>query len=594
MDDKKIRVLGIAPYEGMKSIMAKLAKERTDMILDVYVGDLDRGAEIAQRNFDSNYDVIISRGGTAEMIGKITAIPVIEITLSVYDILRAIKLAENYSERYAIVGFPSITGSAHLLCDLLQYQIDIFTIHDEKEVQDTLKDLKKKGYRMVLCDMIANTTAKRIGLNAILITSGTESIQSAFDQAVKLSTSFSVLKEETRFLSNILQSQDTHTIVLDSNAQVYYSTLTAGNHDQILAAIKKELTASFSIPEHKFFKNIEGSLYSVTSHQLTSHGRIYIAFYFSCSQIPMAGSKYGLKYSNRQDIEERFFNNYYGVTGSDGMQELITQMTQCDFPVMITGEYGTGKEQVVGGIYAQSKLSHNPLITVNCSLLNDKTWNFLTNHYNSPFNDNNNTICINNIGALSPDRQKQLLSMMIDMNLCKRNRVIFSCVSLPDQPIPPIGTEIVNLLACLTLHLIPLRERMDEMPAFTSLYLNALNVQLAKQVIGFAPEALKMIQQYNWPQNYTQFKRILGELAVITSTPYISAEDVAAALRKERFHIRPDSSETTAQTSLDINRPLEEITRDIIEQTLTATRGNQSAAAKRLGISRTTLWRYQK
>ena len=169
---QKIKILGIAPYEGMKSIMQKLAGERRDIELDVFVGDLNKGVEIARQNYRSNYDVIVSRGGTAELIGRSTHTPVIEVTLSVYDILRAMKLAENYADRYAIVGFPAITGSAHLLCDLLQYKIDIFTIHNQNEVQATLKELKRKGYRMVLCDMIANTIAKQIGLNAILITSG--------------------------------------------------------------------------------------------------------------------------------------------------------------------------------------------------------------------------------------------------------------------------------------------------------------------------------------------------------------------------------------------------------------------------------------
>ena len=95
MEPPKIKVLGIAPYEAMKNVMEKLARKRPHMEMDVYVGDLKKGVDIAQKNIQGNYDVIISRGGTAEMIGKVTHIPVIEISLSVYDILRAMKLAEN-------------------------------------------------------------------------------------------------------------------------------------------------------------------------------------------------------------------------------------------------------------------------------------------------------------------------------------------------------------------------------------------------------------------------------------------------------------------------------------------------------------------
>ena len=128
MNQEKIRILGIAPYEGLKSVMQKMAADRNDIDLTVYVGDLQKGAELAQRNFHGNFDVIISRGGTAELIGSLTDLPVIEITLSVYDVLRAIKMAENFSSRYAIVGFPSITDSARLLCDLLQYRVENFIV----------------------------------------------------------------------------------------------------------------------------------------------------------------------------------------------------------------------------------------------------------------------------------------------------------------------------------------------------------------------------------------------------------------------------------------------------------------------------------
>ena len=126
MEHRKLKILGIAPYDGMKVLMEKVAEQRNDIILDAFVGDLYDGVEIVKNRSHYNYDAIISRGGTAELIEKVVDIPTIEVEFSVYDILRAIKLAENYSDRHAIVGFPAITRSAHLLCDLLQYKIDIY------------------------------------------------------------------------------------------------------------------------------------------------------------------------------------------------------------------------------------------------------------------------------------------------------------------------------------------------------------------------------------------------------------------------------------------------------------------------------------
>lgn len=597
MVNKKIKVLGIAPYEGMKSMMLNLAAERDDIDLTVYVGDLNEGVEIAKRNFHSNYDVIISRGGTAEMIGEISSIPLIEITLSVYDILRAMKLAENYSDPYAIVGFPGITSSAQLLCDLLQYKIDIFTIHNSDEAQDTLNDLKNRGYRMVLCDMITKKIAKKLDLNAILITSGNEGIISAFDQAVKLFKSYVNIKEDKRFLEEIISGFNGHTAVFDSDKNLFFSSIKIDSYDAIIEALKKEVSETLSNGTHKFFKNIDGTLYSITSKKLSHHQNEYAVFYFSCDYAPMAKSKYGIKYSNKSEVEDLFFNGFYSATKTTGItRATLEQISRSHLPVMINGEIGTGKEQIAGLLYAQGTLSNNPLITINCSLINDKGWGFLTNHYNSPLNDNNNTIFFKDLHALNELRRKQLLTSIVDMNLHKRNRMIFSFATESGDTMPQDALDYVNQLACATIYLPPLWERSDEIPALSSLYLNTLNLNLAKQIIGFETEAMTLLQTYKWPYNYTQFKRILQELAVITTTPYISTNSVKTVLEKETTPSEPVLLKEIdiPCPSIDLNRTLEEINRDVINLCLEETKGNHSAAAKRLGISRTTLWRYLK
>ena len=95
IEERKLNILGIAPYEAMKNSMDRLASHHDKIQLTCYVGDLNDGLEQVKKHLNSTYDVIISRGGTAEMIRSIVHIPVIDIELSVYDILRSIQLAED-------------------------------------------------------------------------------------------------------------------------------------------------------------------------------------------------------------------------------------------------------------------------------------------------------------------------------------------------------------------------------------------------------------------------------------------------------------------------------------------------------------------
>ena len=108
----KTRILAIAPYQGLKEMINEAISDRDDLEMTIRIGDLANGLEIV-RSYDlDDFDIIISRGGTAKMISANITIPVVEIEISVYDILRAIKLAENYSNRFAIIGYPAgiITG----------------------------------------------------------------------------------------------------------------------------------------------------------------------------------------------------------------------------------------------------------------------------------------------------------------------------------------------------------------------------------------------------------------------------------------------------------------------------------------------------
>ena len=133
----------------------------------------------------------------------------------------------------------------------------------------------------------------------------------------------------------------------------------------------------------------------------------------------------------------------------------------------------------------------------------------------------------------------------------------------------------------------PLRELTDDIQSSSNLYLNAMNVEMSKQIVGFTPEALSLLMSYQWPDNFMQLKRVLAELVMLTSTAYIQRDTVYEAIEKEKRQYVP----TTADF-FDYNRSLNEMTREIVKVVLSQCGGNQTLAAKRLGIGRTTLWRY--
>ena len=88
MVETHTRILGIAPYDGMRTAMEQAAQAYPNVELEVYTGDLEEGQAIVQRMAPNSYDCIISRGGTATLIRQVTDLPVVDIHISVYDVLR--------------------------------------------------------------------------------------------------------------------------------------------------------------------------------------------------------------------------------------------------------------------------------------------------------------------------------------------------------------------------------------------------------------------------------------------------------------------------------------------------------------------------
>ena len=100
---------------------------------------------------------------------------------------------------------------------------------------------------------------------------------------------------------------------------------------------------------------------------------------------------------------------------------------------------------------------------------------------------------------------------------------------------------------------------------------------------------MELMTNFSWPQNLNQLRHILRELAVITQTPYISYQNVKYMLDQEL-----NLSATQVPINLDLSQTMEEINYQIIQMVLKEENGSKEKTSRRLGISRSTLWRILK
>lgn len=588
----KIRLLGIAPYHHMRNLLLALAEEYEEIELTVFVGDLQQGVELAKRNFYNDYDAVISRGGTAAMLREQLDLPVIEIPISPFDIMRAMALIGSVSDHYAIVGFPNVTASAELLCQLMNYRIDIYTIQSADEVEETLRTVQESGIHAILCDMVAHTVALQMGLDVVLITSGADGIRAALTEAVRMYSNYNRLREENRFLRTLIWNQIDHTVVFNERGELFFSTL-ENNESPIMEFLKEESLQRQTDERKHILKQMNNMRYSIRMCRENYAGKDYIVYYFSESRVPSSDIQKGIRYESQREAEEQYNNCLYGIVGLlRGQQEKINRMNLTGYPVMVCGEDGTLKRQVVNYMYLQGPWRNRPLIIIDCFMLNEKSWSYLMDHHNSPLVQSDCTIFTKNVDVLSPQWRHQMIANMTAMDIGKRNRLIFSCVCKKDELLTEAGLSFVEGLSCQTLYLPPIRQRADHIPAIVNMYLSYLNTHMTRQTMGLAPDAMRQLQRFEWPYNYTQFQRILKELALTAEGPYITAREVEEVLKREQTIATMNTGAEDAGKPLDLSGTMDEINREIIRRVLEEEDGNQSRTASRLGISRTTLWRF--
>lgn len=590
---RKTRILAIAPYESLRDMMIRIANQRDDIELTVEVGVIGNGAEIAKRHEDEDFDAILSRGGTKIEIEKVTSKPVFEIPISYFDLLNIIKLAEHYQGKVAILAYENIAKSARVLCDIFHYDYNISVIDFWHNAKEKVQKLGDEGYTLIIGDAVSVECAEDLGIQSMLLISGQESVKEAFDNTVNVCNHYSRLKMEDAFFQAFVRSQNDKLMAMDENGNVAFSTFS--NEKKSLLSVCRNLIPSIQVGEtFVAHKKLSEGLFTISGNKSRVVGQTFYLFSIQKNKTSfsyLAGLK-SIRVYNYDDFLEQNRDELSFIQHlKTNLWKRLDPIAESGSSVLLTGESGTEKEKLACQIYLKSKKVHDPLYIVNCPSLSEKDLHYLLHHEKSPLYALQGTVYFKGIQLLDDNLFEPMLNGLQNISRTLRCRMIFTCekntAGSDGQREYYRRDRIKNQIGCMEIELPPLRDCREEIPNFALLHIHHRNRQNGTNLVGLEPEAISLLQEYYWPQNVSQLQRILDEAMLYTTSPWITSKTVRQILTAEK-----QSAVVSAEgTQINLKQPMSGILYDAAMLVLSEENMNQAKTAKRLGISRTTLWR---
>jgi two-component system response regulator HydG len=290
--------------------------------------------------------------------------------------------------------------------------------------------------------------------------------------------------------------------------------------------------------------------------------------------------------------------------------ETVAMVAPTEATVLITGESGTGKELVAGAIHANSPRQKKPFIKVNCAAITETLLESeLFGHEKGAFTGadrrkegrfrlaHGGSIFLDEVGEMSVAMQVKLLRVLQEKEIQRVGgedviKVDVRVMAATNRDLEAqikagrFREDLFYRLNVVTLAVPPLRQRQDDIPLLARHFLETFAEKNRKRIKGFTPQAMDRMVRYAWPGNVRALMNAVERGVILCRDEYIAEEDLPFSVKE-----MPDAAPEHKDPGPAFDIPLDKVEKATILKTLASAGGNKSEAARRLGITRRTLYK---
>lgn len=286
--------------------------------------------------------------------------------------------------------------------------------------------------------------------------------------------------------------------------------------------------------------------------------------------------------------------------------EVLPAIAASPSTVLLVGETGTGKELVARTLHALSPRAQGPFIAVNCAalpdtLLESELFGYKAGAFTGAAKDKpgrfalarGGTIFLDEIGDVSPSLQAKLLRVLQErtyepLGATRTESTDARIITATNKDLlekvqeGEFREDLYYRINVVRIELPPLRKRKEDIPMLVEEFLKRFNRIHNKTIEGISGEALSLLMAYDWPGNIRQLENVIERAFVVCQNRNISLEHLPPELTAGKIPQTTTGGVREARKTLDAQ---------MIQMALEKCGNNKAAAARALGIHKTTLFR---
>lgn len=615
-------IVVLTPLEAMRKKAEDIVVQQGYHNVEVLPGSMSRGVEVARQAIGQGAELIVTRGGTYQLVKAAFSIPVVEIKVTAYDLLQSFEEVKDPDEPIGIVGYSNVIYGYDLLRKLLPNPIEMVVLKREEDTYAIIETYKKRGIQTYIGDSNITDIVRELDCNGILIQSQTASIHTAIQEGRRILQATKEEKRRAQQIAAITDFMHDAVLAIDEHGKInIYNKLAeqifkvprqvamGSNINDVVVNSRLDEILRSGQAQLGELQNLHDSVIVTNRVPIIVDGKVRgaVATFQEITEFQNLEQKVRISMHQKGFFAKYTFDDIVYV--SDKIRSCIEtaqKYAAYDTPIHICGASGVGKELFCQSIHNHSRRREGPFVAINCaaipsSLIESEFFGYAEGSFTGAKRKgkqgifelaHNGTLFLDEISEIPMELQGRLLRVLQEKQVMR----------VGGDKIIPVDVKIITAsnkylkremqegrfrkdlyyrINVLTLRIPSLATRREDIPVLARYFLKKYAEKYKKMAPKPDEAVWRHLMNRSYGGNIRELEGLMERSVIVSSFQSILEEEDV---------MQPQAAPPPLPEE-NMNLDLKSLEAWYIRKVYDETGQSTRDACEKLGINRSTLWR---